>query len=1051
MNRDPFFEDIRTALAGDLDHRVFQDCACDLLREVFPGLAVIGRGPDAGRDAAIGDGIGEPFPLVATTSKSVIANLTRSLKARLKSGETRRQVVLATSQQLSPTRRQNLEDRARELGFVLINLFDGHDLAGRLYRRPDWCRALLGLTGTPPALSIVPISRRPLLNDDIVGRDPDLRWLRQLDSDALLIGQPGVGKTFLLRRLASEASALFAVSTDSTALANAIRAQQPTLIIADDDMPQHELILTLRQLRDGLGASFSILATCWPGSSDELAQDLEIAPSQIRLLQLLSQDEIVEVIRGVGLHGPDELVHEIVNQAEGRPALAAMLASRCLLGGIREVLSGDAAHVFLGRVIDKLAGGEAADLLAAFSVGGATGMAMHDVATVLGRDPISIKHALDQAAVAGVVFLNYREGCISVHPPVLRHALVRDAYCRGPLSLDISPLLSVAPNATESLRSLIGARRRGGAVPTDMIRARLEREPSFGPWKEYAGLGPHEALWVVQEHPDRIVSIADVLLELAPHAAIPALLDQAAQDLLPAHATRERALSLLHEWISSVRPGTGQALPRRTMLLDQTMSWLSSGGDVAVAVPAFLSVMLPSHRALRPDPGSGRTIRISRGPLTSEEIDSLAQMWPQVLDVIRQADPTDWTPIHRLLQMYAYPGRIPGAAESTAYDAMRQLAAQMTSDLSSVAAAQPGVRHWLKQIAGDLRLDVQIELDDQFETLCGPARCRSVADLHAEQTRHAERIRLLAQDWAQRPPAQVLTSIAEIEHQARTAGMQLDARSLLALSTQMAEAADSPADWIRAMLDGDPTTLPAEAFLRRTASQEHPEWDSLTRACLAADSLRPAGLAVALTATGSPETLVSSALQQLEGYAGLVESLVWTGRMPDAVLNRLLQHDDPSIASAAARGEWFREPERSVRPAVSEPWWRAVATQVTDDYWLEEAFTNDPALALSWLEARIATPQPLLFSDSYAHLISHASTLIDTQSRNRLLELVLASHDKMELVRSLVGDDIEAYRHLLSIPTLELFHLAPLYGHPTELWIEKATAALDAGDAAEQV
>ena len=81
--RDPFYAKIVEALSGRLDGDLFEQCACDLLREEHPTLAAIPGGSDFGMDGkTAGDG---PF-LVATTSGRVIRNLTTSLKSVTRSG-----------------------------------------------------------------------------------------------------------------------------------------------------------------------------------------------------------------------------------------------------------------------------------------------------------------------------------------------------------------------------------------------------------------------------------------------------------------------------------------------------------------------------------------------------------------------------------------------------------------------------------------------------------------------------------------------------------------------------------------------------------------------------------------------------------------------------------------------------------------------------------------------------------------------------------------------------------------------------------------------------
>lgn len=149
MIRDPFYRQIVERLDDRLDPELFERCATDLLRPALPGLVPIRGGSDAGMDGAIADGSGEAYPLVSTTGKNVIGNLTSSLKSYLSNGGDRRRVVLATSQDLTQQRRRNLQQRAKEKGFELVQVFDQAAFAERLYRDPAWCHELLGLTGTP--------------------------------------------------------------------------------------------------------------------------------------------------------------------------------------------------------------------------------------------------------------------------------------------------------------------------------------------------------------------------------------------------------------------------------------------------------------------------------------------------------------------------------------------------------------------------------------------------------------------------------------------------------------------------------------------------------------------------------------------------------------------------------------------------------------------------------------------------------------------------------------------------------------------------------------
>src|SRR5947209_6820761 len=189
MSRDPFYEEILAGLNGlsDSDRTLFQDCMTDLLRDTFPSLVPVRGGKDSGMDGAIADGEGEPYPLVVTTAEDVERNLTRSLDSFLKRKRPRRKVVLATSQALTPELQHKLKDVAQEKGFTLVGLIEQSGIADRLRENGYWRERLLGLTGEPSTLSVVPASRRPLLDVSTIATTWE--WEKAKVIDALGVGE----------------------------------------------------------------------------------------------------------------------------------------------------------------------------------------------------------------------------------------------------------------------------------------------------------------------------------------------------------------------------------------------------------------------------------------------------------------------------------------------------------------------------------------------------------------------------------------------------------------------------------------------------------------------------------------------------------------------------------------------------------------------------------------------------------------------------------------------------------------------------------------------
>ena len=407
-------------------------------------------------DGAIPDGEGTAFPLVSTTSVDALENLRASLQSYLDEDGERRKAVFATSRELTPIRRRNLLRAASDLGFTLVQIYDQAAFADLLYRSPEWCRELLNLSGT--ALSALPLSSRPDLGNPLVGRDADLEWLSDATGDAVLIGQPGSGKTSLLRALVTRGLGLFAVSDDRGRIAEAIRAQAPELFV-DDAHLQPGFLLRLAQLRKEMKAGFRIVATCWPGEAAEVAKALGLSKSGTRELSLLDRKAISEVIRSCGIAGPPRLLRELIDQAKGRPGLAVTLCFLCRREGVREVVTGMGLYEDVRSSFAQIVGPAAVPILAAFAVGGDQGMPMEAVAQALGVSLLEERSMSDGSAGS-------RRGADrDLRPRTGRRARGTAPRARGPGVLRgrrLAPDRTALPHPTASRRHCPHAARCAG-------------------------------------------------------------------------------------------------------------------------------------------------------------------------------------------------------------------------------------------------------------------------------------------------------------------------------------------------------------------------------------------------------------------------------------------------------------------------------------------------------------------------------------------------------------------------------------------------------------
>lgn len=1048
MNRDPFFSQIIERLQGRLDPNLFESCAADLLRTAYPTLVPIRGGDDAGMDGAIADAEGEPFPLVTTTGKDVVGNLTRNLKSYLDRGGTQRKVVLATSQHLSQRRRENLFDRATDLGFTLINIHDQDAVAYLLYRSPEWCQELLNLAGDPSPLSVVPRTTRPQLTDTVIGRNEDLDWLRSSDGDCLLVGQPGSGKTTLLRKLVADGEALFVISRDRGEIAAALRRQEDKItLIIDDAHLYNDIIPDLVQLRMETGAKFSILASCWPSFEPRIADALNLSEQRINRLDLLTRDEMVTVIKSVGVQGPNGMIREIVNQAQGRPGLAVTLTFLCLQGGVTDLFSGTALHRMLVSVLEDLALRPRARLiLASLSVGGDAGMSINDIADFLRLSTVDVWETVTQLDESGIVY-EFSQGYVSVQPPALRHVLLRDVFF-GSGSPGIENLLPRVPKLSGTAMTLLGVKARGGQIPEHLLLDVLRLADSYAAWQEYAWMGQREAKWVFSNLLERVQTMAWPLLTHIPEMVIPELLQRAIGDHRPLNAHPDHALRLLGDWIKAARPHTGQALFRRQVLLKAIRTWLQDGKDIDIGLKALEWTLFPGFEFSSTDPGAGNTVTMHFGSLPTDELLVVAGLWEEVLAIISEVRIEHWEPIRRLIENWVYPSRatVGRAMPEEIYELMREQAAEMLEDIIPLVNDRPGLMQWAARIAEHLNLEIEIPVDEEFQILY-PGR--EPEDWRAAQERQAAAVRELAAKWSQKNPATIVKRIAFIETEAQ----KLDShypRWTPYLCTQIAQQAESVIPWLQALMKAELTTDLVAPFLSMAAQSEQPDWQEYAFACLDRQNYKLATIALTLRLQDPPQELFKHVFEQLPDYSQTVETMCLRNEVPEATLGQLLQHESPAVAEAAAKGEWHADPQGEIRESLYETWQNVVVNQAAEGYWLKQVFQRDPALAYRWLETQLARADFMFFRQDES--IKAAIDSLDAAARKQLLNLVSSNRFKSnELVAHIVGDDLGVFEALLSSERLVDLHLIPLLGYPEGTWIQKALLALNAGYSAEEV
>ena len=1035
-----------------MDPEVFEACVVELVRQAGWSAVPVRGGKDDGFDGAVADGAGEPFPVIVTTSRDLLRNLKQSLKTVQRTGWKVNRSIFATSRLISGATRRKLYDASTEIGIPLVQTYDQDWFANRLYENPSWCTRLLGVTGRPRALSVFPITQRPVLGDAIVGRERDMQWLVGGQGDCLLIGAPASGKTFLLRSLALQGDALFLVDGDRDKIANDLRELHPGAVIVDDAHVHLELIETFAQLRQEVGGPhIRIIASCWPGQASAVRNALQIATRDVHELDLLDADTIVEVIKSVGLQEPDELLAIIRQQAAGRPGLAATLAHLCLSGDVKQVASGEALVNRLVPQLDRMLDVDAKRLLAPFALGGDAGVTQDSVAQYLGAPIVDVSSKLARLAAAGIVreiprWEMNQPASVSVEPTPMRWALVRDIFFGGAGSLDYRPLLERIGNRHDVVKTLVGARIWGALIPNLLYH--VEDVGSASLWSEYALIGPSETQYIIENHPELIVDIAQSGLMRMPESVIPRLLDAVRREDYEYGMWYRGAIKELEQWAVHISPGVSieEVLHRRSTLVQSTERWWQDTQRHVIAIHMMCIALKPGLDYSTLDPGAGNTLRVFTGTYPAELLEGLTELWPAVVSVVSGATALPFHDLFNLIRTWLRddPDN-PLPAETRLV--MLNFAERMLRDIADTTREHPGVQHLLRNQFSKLYPDLDVTLDDDFEAIYPISYSYSIEE-------HMEVADRLASRLGEQPIQEVAELLGRVDAEARFAGFHGSGPVLSTACKRLAYRIPDPLVAAETFVHRGLPRDVVQPFLLKAALDDRPGWITLVYRCLDENPYEQPAVATIMTHPNPPSNLLSAAILKADKMVEMIEGLCLTGQITDAVLQVLFRTECTRVAAAAAIGHWCAQPKGSISE-LHKQLWRDTILRATPDqfggtqishYWLGEMLSSDGALARDWLIAGLHRGERWSLVQ-YEEIVQEALSAMDSEQRRMVLNALPVGlvWPPKELARLLVGEDTGLYRELLDSPSLSGYHLSPLAGMPDDVWVTKAVLALDEG------
>ncbi len=1023
--KDPLYRKIEESLGGSLDPTVFEECAVDLLRSVYPGLVGVGGPHDRGMDGAISAPSGPATLLVCTTGRNVTGNLTKSLEAHSEGGGASRDVVVATSRFLTPQRRRNLAGRAEALGFQLKNVHDGKDFLDRLYRSPLWRKELLGLPGDPPALSAYP---RPWVPEAkiLLGRDDELRWLLAQEQDLVLVGPPGIGKTVLLQELAEKGRGLFVATSDEGRIVDAWREARPHFLLLPNVHLQPERLSALLSLRRELGMDFRIAGTAWRRLGEEPCVEWRPAPKE-KAIGGLPREATVQVVWSVGIENNDiaaEILDQsehdrdpdYIGQSEHKPGLAVTLALQVAKDGAEQPLRNGALvlrHVAASCKLDV----PDLNVLGVAALGGRNGMTLANISKTLKKGEADVRDVLRRVSSAGILAVSrYRDGTVSVVPEALRDALIASTFFGGATSLPAEPALALVDDATSATAALVSALGRGLPVPHNIVRSRLPRDPRDRShrdlWSEYAWVGGKDAVrWILSEADRRgrlAAIVARPALQFLPRRAVERLIPR-----LPDDEVHEPVRDWMTEWGANV-------VPRRGLILEEIERLSRKDGDPAALslMPSAFSLELRSMHWSKLAPGR---IDTRMGVLPLDEVVELFAWWPTALDVLKRAE-HGVALARNVAQRWCAPHGWPAADAPDWRRFVRECAARMISDIVTLADERPGIVLWAHRTASEARLAVTLppvdpEIGDLFSRPGALATPETKADAAGRPSDRQMTERRKAADLARANAHDGARELLRLAEEGRLADCSSE-QQLQDLVEKVAQATERPAAWVEALAEQSAYPAWVASFVDvalARGGENQSTWNSLLASTKYDDVIVWAGIRHG----DVPERVDERLVERLHEVEALPGGHDWKN-MSEAWKLRLLRDGPENVATTAALAMWWTDdlPGASRRLLSA---WVDVAARSDDERLLGEVFSSPSPIARRVACAWFLVPRPHSMMDG---LLDRAASALDRTTKERLIQDMPAETTGRAFL-AVVGQDAELYGVLLGRRDLSRIHLLP--------------------------
>jgi hypothetical protein len=706
----------------------------------------------------------------------------------------------------------------------------------------------------------------------------------------------------------------------------------------------------------------------------------------------------------------------------------------CVRGATADVVKGEALHKTLASYW-KAVGKESSAILGVLALGGSSGLPLDFVADVLTMDKAKTQALVTELASGGIID-DAGWGRLKVQPDDLQFALVREVFF-GAAPLDVGAISLLLPEPSNAVVPLVGATHRGAVVNPALLERLLDGCNDCTAWEAYATLGEHAAEFALDNAPEQCtVGIAGTALYSAPRLGLRSLMEAAIGDNRARHSYPDHPMRRIDEYAAGT---ASDLLERRRQISKAAAAWLDEGRPPEPAVEALSYALRPGIRRQELDPGAGRTVSFLEAALREDLLPEFRPLWDQLVAIVAQQPLRSYEHVLRVLGEWCYQTRVtmnPEVDENWRKVAHQEVRRVM-KDLIRVAPNRIGLRASLSRLSKQAALRVGIKEDAEFAALFPPDRYTTFDEQTKAEQNAASR---LVRWWKGLTPEAVADKIVHLEKEAHS--VQITYPRVTPYVVELL-GSKRPLEYLFALRDCGASRDLFERLIRRIVETRIEGWEATADGLLDDERTRAPAVWVCLTsATGSRLARKAVGLIRVSGVR--VPSMPFLHQIGSDAIEPLLMQDDLELLQDAVIA--LMPPRAGSLPGrLQQLWEEAVLRCPAEGTWWPELMKGRDNLLVRWTLAWNSRARVEGAFEPFPEGLAARVQELGLKHRLQLLDGLGPCWGLDIVIGSLVGDDEEIMRRLLTRDDLKQHRGAALRGMPDDGWFRRALTALEAG------